>query len=290
LFDATSLHNGSRGKKKSSSQLGATKRFVLPPSYFQGKAVSPVERLDTGPVSTLTSIPKPDETETLASVQPVATVKDTTAKPTPEISKNQHAEEQETLEIKANSVASSKIETPVVGTSTISEAIIKPATRPAIDVARPERKISGLSLKSIQLKQKMQQELRSQQPDSQNLPTDPFKEETLIAAWKEYTALVQQAGKHILFSHLSMGEPRIEGELIHLIFPNTTIKLEVEREQGELLGFIKKKLNNYNIDLSIEVNEQVAKKYAYSTREKFEKLNEKNPLLDKLRQTFDLEL
>ena len=87
-----------------------------------------------------------------------------------------------------------------------------------------------------------------------------------------------------------MGEPRVEGELIHLVFPNNTIKLEVEREQGDLLGFIKKKLNNYNIDLSIEVNEEVAKKYAYTTREKFDKLNQKNPLLDKLRQTFDLDL
>lgn len=166
----------------------------------------------------------------------------------------------------------------------------KPAKRVSIDVKRSERKVSGLSLKSIQLKQKMQQELKAQEPDSQNLPTDPFEEETLIAAWKEYTALVQKAGKHILYSHLSMGEPRVEGELIHLIFPNNTIKLEVEREQGELLGFIKKKLNNYNIDLSIEVDEVVAKKYAYSTREKFDKLNEKNPLLDKLRQTFDLDL
>ncbi|EDM44090.1 hypothetical protein SCB49_10882 [unidentified eubacterium SCB49] len=147
-----------------------------------------------------------------------------------------------------------------------------------------------MSLKSIQLKQKLQQELNAKLPDKQNLPTDPFKEEDLLAAWKEYTKIVQQAGKHILFSHLSMGEPRIEGELIHLVFPNTTIKLEVEREQGELLGFIKKKLNNYNIDLSIEVNEVIAKKYAYSTREKFEKLNKKNPLLDKLRLSFDLDL
>jgi DNA polymerase-3 subunit gamma/tau len=251
--------------------------------------VSPIERLDTTTASTTTSIPKHNETETAVPVQPVTEVENTAAEPTPEMAKPQDAAVQETVEKETNSISYKK-ETRVVGTSTISEAIEKPATRPAINVASPERKVSGLSLKSIQLKQKMQQELKSQQPDSQNLPTDPFKEETLIAAWKEYTALVQQAGKHILFSHLSMGEPRIEGELIHLIFPNTTIKLEVEREQGDLLGFIKKKLNNYNIDLSIEVNEQVAKKYAYSTREKFEKLNEKNPLLDKLRQTFDLEL
>ncbi len=235
--------------------------------------VSPVERLDANIPETNT--PKSNETEVEVSKQHISETTTRVTEPASEILKTEPL--------------ATNVEQANTGTL-ISDTPKTANTRMPIDVKRPERKVSGLSLKSIQLKQKMQQELKAQEPDSQNLPTDPFKEETLIAAWKEYTTLVQKAGKHILFSHLSMGEPRIEGELIHLIFPNNTIKLEVEREQGDLLGFIKKKLNNYNIDLSIEVNEVVAKKYAYSTREKFEKLNEKNPSLDKLRQTFDLDL
>lgn len=251
--------------------------------------VSPTERLDVTSVTTPTgSIPKID----VAAVEEIkiSEAGHTVAEPTSEISKPETPAVQETPLKEAHDAATSSIETPVVETQPISEEIEKQEPRPVIEVNRPERKVSGLSLKSIQLKQKMQQELQSKQPDSQNLPTDPFKEETLIEAWKEYTALVQKEGKHILFSHLTMGEPRVEGEIIHLIFPNNTIRLEVEREQGDLLGFIKKKLNNYNIDLAIEVNEEVAKKYAYTTREKFDKLNQKNPLLDTLRQTFDLDL
>ena len=64
----------------------------------------------------------------------------------------------------------------------------------------------------------------------------------------------------------------------------------MERKKGALLKAIRSELNNFKIDLSIEVNEQEVKRYAYTTREKFEKLREKNPLVEELRQTFDLDL
>ena len=81
-----------------------------------------------------------------------------------------------------------------------------------------------------------------------------------------------------------------ENTLIHLEFPNDTIRIEVERAKFELLGFLREKLQNYDVDLSIEVNETAVKRYAYTAREKFEKLNEKNPLMDTLRKEFDLEI
>ena len=77
---------------------------------------------------------------------------------------------------------------------------------------------------------------------------------------------------------------------MHLEFPNNTIKTEVERAKYELLGFLREQLNNYDVDLSIEVNEAEVKRYAYTPKEKFEKLKEKNPLIEKLRQEFDLDI
>ncbi len=109
-------------------------------------------------------------------------------------------------------------------------------------------------------------------------------------AWEEYTKTVESDGKYNLLSHLTMGVPKLEGTIIHLEFPNQTIKTEVERAKYELLGFLREKLQNYDIDLAITVNETVEKRYVYTTREKFEKMKEKNPLLEKLRQEFDLDI
>lgn len=162
--------------------------------------------------------------------------------------------------------------------------------RPQILAERNAKKVSALSLKSIQKKQEIKQELVANQPDAENLPVTEFSEEEMQAAWDEYTTNVESDGKYNLLSHLTMGVPKLDGSVIHLEFPNQTIKTEVERAKYELLGFLREKLQNYEIDLDITVNETAEKRYAYTTREKFEKMKEKNPLIEKLRREFDLDV
>ena len=67
------------------------------------------------------------------------------------------------------------------------------------------------------------------------------------------------------------------------------MKKEIEREQGPLLAYLKDKLQNYSIELEIHVNEEIAKKFAFTPQEKYEKLREKNPAIDLLRKEFDLD-
>lgn len=152
------------------------------------------------------------------------------------------------------------------------------------------KRVSALSLKSIQKKQQLKKELVAKQPDEKNLPKKEFTEAQLLETWAAYTKKIEKEGKYNLLSHLTMGVPKLEGTLIHLVFPNTTIKVEVERAKYDLLGYIREQLENYDIDLSIEVNEVEEKKYAYTPREKYDKLKEKNPLIDDLRKEFDLDI
>ncbi len=162
--------------------------------------------------------------------------------------------------------------------------------RPQILAERNAKKVSALSLKSIQKKQQLKKELIASRPDQENLPVTEFSEVEMQTAWADYANKVESDGKYNLLSHLTMGTPTLEGSLIHLVFPNDTIRVEVERAKSELLGFLRDKLQNYSIDLSIEVNEAETKRYAYTAREKFEKLREKNPLIDTLRTEFDLDI
>ncbi len=79
-----------------------------------------------------------------------------------------------------------------------------------------------------------------------------------------------------------------EGFAIHLELPNSTMKKEIEREQFELMEYLRAKLNNHFVHLVIKVNETTATKFAFTPEEKYEKLREKNPVIDLLRQEFDL--
>lgn len=251
LLQLASLTAKGEKKKSSVNKNGASDRFVLPPSFFS----------DQNNTAEISEIPSAEgATETFKSG--VETPTDVTTDIPEDFDYG----------------------TPSEGTP---EKVIE---RPQILAERNAQKVSALSIKSIQKKQELQRELVANQPDEKNLPTENFTEDDMQTAWNDYAQRVEEEGKYNLLSHLTMGVPKLEGNLIHLEFPNSTIKVEVERAKYELLGYLRERLNNYDIDLSIEVNETAVKRYAYTTREKFEKLKEQNPLLESLRKEFDLDI
>ena len=98
-------------------------------------------------------------------------------------------------------------------------------------------------------------------------------------------------GQKILASNLNTDIPKLKEDFkIHIELPNGTMKKEIEREQFELMEYLRAKLNNHFIQLIISVNEATAKKFAFTPEEKYEKLREKNPVIDLLRTEFDLDL
>jgi DNA polymerase-3 subunit gamma/tau len=151
-------------------------------------------------------------------------------------------------------------------------------------------RVSGLSIKGLHKKRELEQQRAAKKLDVTNLPKEPFTEIAMQAAWQEYVERITVAGEKILASNMEADTPTLKGTTIHLEFPNETMKVEVERAQGPLLEFLKRKLSNYDIVIDIKVNEEVQRKYAYTPQEKYEKLREQNPELDILRQTFDLQL
>ncbi|TYA72000.1 DNA polymerase III subunit gamma/tau [Seonamhaeicola marinus] len=159
---------------------------------------------------------------------------------------------------------------------------------PKIVLNKDTKRRSGLSLSSLKAKKEHQIKQMEVVVDEEDLPKEPFTEEELLKTWNTYVDLLIEKGQRNLASILSIDTPKLKETTIHLEFPNATNKVEVERNQYNLLGYIRKTLNNYDIDLSIEVNEVMEKKYAYTSIEKFEKLKEKNPNIELLRKTFNL--
>lgn len=159
-----------------------------------------------------------------------------------------------------------------------------------IALKQDSNRASGLSLKSLRLKKEHLIKQMDVVIDEENLPTEPFTETDLVVAWNEFVAILHKDGKHNLASILSIDIPKVKGTVVHLEYPNATNKIELERNQYDLMLYIRKKLSNYDISLSITVNEEREKQYAYTTLEKFEKLKEKNPNIGILRKTFDLDI
>jgi DNA polymerase-3 subunit gamma/tau len=164
---------------------------------------------------------------------------------------------------------------------------------PTINIKIKERskRVSGLSLSSLKAKKEHQLKKIEVIIDEDDLPKENFTEEELLKQWEAYIQKIDRAGKKIMASNLSSDQPKIvDNRNIWIELPNDTMKKEIEREQYELLIFLREQLNNYNIELKITVNEEIAKKFAYTPEEKYQKLREINPAIDLLRKEFDLDL
>src|SRR5690606_36845081 len=163
-----------------------------------------------------------------------------------------------------------------------------PVIAPALKLER--EKISGLSLKSIRKKKELEAQLKGVEANEEVEKKESFSETQMQGAWQEFVAHQNEKGEKILASSMETDIPVLKGHTIVLEPPNETMKLELERIQYPLMSVIKERLQNTLVSLEIRVNESIAKKYAFTPLEKYEKLREKNPLIDKLRSTFDLDI
>ncbi|RAJ12041.1 DNA polymerase III subunit gamma/tau [Olleya aquimaris] len=159
-------------------------------------------------------------------------------------------------------------------------------------IASDNKRTSGLSLKSIRAKKEHQIKQLEVVVDEENLPRDAFNQDELVTVWNQFVDQIEKEGNYNLASILSIDTPTLaeDGYTIQLTFPNPTNKVEVERNSFDLMSYLRKHLNNYDVTLDITINEALNTKYAYTPIEKYEKLKEKNPNLELLRKTFDLDL
>ena len=224
--------------------------FIIPPSYFKRKGLTPIK------------------------VKPL---------------ENQNGHETEKVS-QAQVAPSEEKEAVVVNQASIeteTETLVKEPV-PKIDL-KSDKRTSGLSLKSIRAKKEHQIRQMDVVIDPNDLPKEKFTEEAFFKAWDSYIQRLHHKGEKLMASTLEMDRPKLNGTEIHLEFPNSTLKLELERAQFPLLEFLRQSLKNYDISLHIAVNEEIDKKYAFTNQDKYLKLKEKNPNIELLKKTFGLD-
>ena len=173
-----------------------------------------------------------------------------------------------------------------------TEVEIIPLPKVALKVSsnQGERKrSSSLSLKSIDRKKELL-DIEVDVIDYSSMPQSQFTEIQLIGVWNQYVKMLIDDGKKIIASIMNADIPKIIESNISITLPNRLMQSKLITHKPKLLKFVREKLDNYSIDLLIEVNETANKKFAYTPHERYEKLKEKNPLIEELRRKFDLDI
>ena len=172
-------------------------------------------------------------------------------------------------------------------TSSLNPVKIK-VEKPKLDIKTSGN--SGLSLNSIKTIKNHEFKSNELIVDPEKLPKDEFTEDKLVISWNKYSEKIENSGKYNLASILRIDTPKLKDNNICLELPNSTNKIELESNQYDLLKYIRKDLNNYDIKLKITVNEKIEKKFTYTSKEKYDLLRSKNNLIDKLRVDFKLSI
>jgi hypothetical protein len=173
------------------------------------------------------------------------------------------------------------------------EVVVQPTTdnpEPTTQNSQPTAKISALSLASIRAKKEMAEAQKTVVKDTQQLPSEPFTETEMLEQWLKYAQRMEDKGYRIIASLLTINDPVLEGTTIIHELPNESSKIDFEKERPELLGYLRGKLHNHDIQITVKVNETLVVKKAFTNQDKYNRLVEINPNLEILKKMFDLDV
>lgn len=214
----------------------------------------------------------------------------TAANTKPSASKTNNEEAKETVPVYTDNSTIATPTKPIVAAKTVTKEVTDTPAIKKLNINTPKR-VSGLSLSSLKAKEQHKLNKVNVVVDESTLPNDDFEVEKLQELWNKFVDKIEAQGQRILASNLNSDTPVLKDRTtISIQLANDTMKKEVEREKYDLMEYLKKELNNYFITLEITVNEEAVKKFAFTPEEKYQKLREKNPVIDLLRQEFDLSI
>tara|TARA_X000000950_G_scaffold133246_1_gene166096 strand:+ start:231 stop:1913 length:1683 start_codon:yes stop_codon:yes gene_type:complete len=157
-----------------------------------------------------------------------------------------------------------------------------------IDTNKINTDVSALSLSSLKVKKKVNDEIKkiedSKEKGNQDLDLNNLKEK-----WNLYSNELEKKGKGNFSSLLTLNKPTIEDKTkIVYNVPTKSSKKELIEIKEDLSRFLKSSLKNDYLVLKFEVNIEVNKEFFLTPKEKYEKLKEINPTIEKLK--IDLKL
>ncbi len=121
--------------------------------------------------------------------------------------------------------------------------------------------------------------------------TNEFTQEQLNNAWGKFAEVMKSKKKANLYSMMQNNKPVITSTAeIKFTVPNKVLEEQLNEEKIDMMRFLRQELKNTTVQLKIVVAENIEGVKLYTTSDKYKRLVEKNPAIQKLKQSFDLDI
>lgn len=117
--------------------------------------------------------------------------------------------------------------------------------------------------------------------------SEAFTPDQLAQKWKEYLKLI--ADRPNMCSTLANVPEIGEGNKLILKIGNSVQEEDVRLEKINLLSWLRKELRNSDIELVTQIEKIESERMFYSDSEKLQLMMQKNPVLNDLKQKFNLD-
>ena len=121
-----------------------------------------------------------------------------------------------------------------------------------------------------------------------NKLSTPFKEEDLIACWDDFAETLEEEKVHLKNTMFNCKPVLTSSFIFEVRVHNPVQQEELLSHSLELLKSVRTRLQNDLIQMVIHVDENMEKKTIYTSADKYQLLNEINPLLSRLVDEFAL--
>ncbi|GHM99520.1 hypothetical protein WSM22_10100 [Cytophagales bacterium WSM2-2] len=114
----------------------------------------------------------------------------------------------------------------------------------------------------------------------------PLTEEQLRSAWSDFA---MQRKNQVAEFHLLSRTVDVQGSTVTVALANTVEEPLLQSILPELLTYLRGKLSNSSIKVESVFKKEDSKKIAYTNKEKFDLLAEKNPMIKELKERLGLD-
>jgi DNA polymerase-3 subunit gamma/tau len=183
---------------------------------------------------------------------------------------------------KAEQIHSQPVQKPV----SITETATVTAKKPFIRTSTPSiNQHLSADKKVTQNSEKPAEQL------AKDLPKNAFTQQQLELTWEKYANALKDKGKTNMATQLLSRKPALtQNSLVEFVITNKALEESINEDKMNFLGFLRKELQNYDIQLTLLMSAAEEKTNLYTAVDRYKRLAEKNPMIHKFKQQFDLDV
>lgn len=165
------------------------------------------------------------------------------------------------------------------------------AARPATAVRRPSFSIRG---KNFGQQTEAQKNTPSAgggvaAPVEADVPDLPVSEDGVRICWKQFASTLPKE-ESAMAGRLMIIRPSLNGLVINVVIDNRMVATDINAMRPRIEEYLRKRLQNKGLSLNIVLEETQTTHRIYSRVEQYQMLEQRNPVVRKLKEVLDLDL